>query len=277
MRNATWRGGRAERPEVTRIVIHAGFHKTGTSTVQATLRANRAVLKARARLVLGRGMAPLLSAARGYSTWRDPLSLAKVAARADALMADLPDPGQRTLILSAEELSGHMPGREGIDSYAAAGPLLGEVVRALRARFQDAAIAVVFTTRAAESWLRSAHWEHVKSSAMTEDFDSFAARMAGAADLGAEVARLAPQLAPVPVQSIALEGWATDPLGPTRPLLRLARVPARLIEAMTPVPRANAARPEALEALLEINRSISDPEARRAAKRACLARTGQDI
>ena len=69
-----------------RIVVHAGFHKTGTSTVQALLRDNREALKPYLRSMLKGGMTELLSAARGFSTWRDPVTLAKFDHRLRAML-----------------------------------------------------------------------------------------------------------------------------------------------------------------------------------------------
>ena len=53
-----------------RIIIHAGFHKTGTTTVQKTLRANREDLRPHCRIILRPGMVALCEAARAYSVSR---------------------------------------------------------------------------------------------------------------------------------------------------------------------------------------------------------------
>lgn len=246
---------------MSRIVIHAGFHKTGTSTLQAGLDAARGALRPHAKIVLARGMQDLMHACRAYSTLPEPLSLAKVAARADAFARGIAGLKGRALVLSAEELSGHLPGRPGIDSYAAAPALLAELTAALARRFPRAAIHVALTTRAAEPWLRSAHWEHVRSAAMTEDAASFAARLRPAADLSAAAAAVAAVL-PHPVHRLPLE---TTP-DPRAALLRLAGVPEAALAALPPLEHRNAA----LDDLLHINRTISDRAARRDAKTARL-------
>ncbi|MDG1067679.1 MAG: hypothetical protein P8P40_04770, partial [Sulfitobacter sp.] len=94
-----------------KIVIHAGFHKTGTSTVQAVLRANRKALMPALAIRLKGQMQELMSATRGYSTYGTDEALDKVSRRFDALLAELPGMPRRTLLLSAGELAGHMPGR----------------------------------------------------------------------------------------------------------------------------------------------------------------------
>ena len=85
-----------------RLILHAGFHKTGTSTVQQVLRTNRATLKKHLALRLKPQMKDLLHATRGYSTWRDPVSLAKAQARFSDLLTGLPGMPRRTLVISAE-------------------------------------------------------------------------------------------------------------------------------------------------------------------------------
>ncbi len=65
---------------MSRIVIHAGFHKTSTSTLQAGLDAARGPLRPHAKIVPARGMQALLHACRACSTLPEPLSPAKVAA-----------------------------------------------------------------------------------------------------------------------------------------------------------------------------------------------------
>ncbi|OWU85615.1 hypothetical protein ATO6_01400 [Oceanicola sp. 22II-s10i] len=253
-----------------RAVIHAGFHKTGTTSVQTVLKEAQATLRPMVQVMMKAEMQDLLHAARGYSTWRDPLTLAKFATRADALVTGLKSLRRLPLILSAEELSGHMPGRDGIDDYGAAPDLMAELTAAILRRFPKAEVHVVYSTRAPESWLRSAHWEHVKSSSMTEDFDSFAARIGPAADLDAAARAVAARIAPAPVHCLPLE----DTPAPAAAILSLAGLPADTIATLPPVPRRNAGRPELLAELLHINRTIPDRDARRDAKKARLRQAG---
>ena len=73
-----------------RIIFHAGFHKTGTTSVQATLRENRPLMKQHIALRRRWHMKELMSATRGYSTWRDPLTLIKVQDRFEQVMDGVP-------------------------------------------------------------------------------------------------------------------------------------------------------------------------------------------
>jgi hypothetical protein len=255
-----------------RIILHAGFHKTGTSTVQQTLRQNRVRLKSQAALRLRWHMQDLILACRGYSTWRDPLTLIKVQHRFHKLLEELPGMPRRSLIISAEELVGHLPGRGDLDDYSAAPELLYALWEIAAERFPKAEILIYLTTRGRDTWLASAWAEHVKSSSMTLGFDEFASRYRHAGDLPAMVTEVASRV-PCPVHQAALEDCLRMPLGPTTPLLRLCELPVEVEVGLEPVPPHNARPdPALLQALLEANRKFTDPEARRAAKSEILAK-----
>ncbi|MEM8579342.1 MAG: hypothetical protein AAGF60_15950 [Pseudomonadota bacterium] len=252
-----------------RVVLHMGFHKTGTSSVQAALRANRAALKPHAAIRLKSQIKELLHGARGYSTWRDPLSLAKTARRFDALLAGLPGMPRRVLILSAEELSGHMPGRGDLMDYRAAPELAHVYAKAIRARFPGATLHIHLGLRQPEAWLRSAYWEHVKSSSLTLDFDAFADRYAAAADLAAIVQRIADV-------AETSTGWLEDG-DPAQALLAQCDLPVRALDGLTYPPPVNTRLPEkVLTALLAANRDYADRDARKAAKRRILDAAAKD-
>lgn len=258
-----------------RIIIHAGFHKTGTSTVQATLRENRVALKKQVALRLRWHMKDIVTAARGFSMDHDPLTLIKVQTRFGTMVNDLPGMPRRTLILSAEELLGHLPGRANLMDYSAAPVLLYAYWEILSAKYPEAEIVIYLSTRGPEAWLASAYWEHVRSSSMTLEFDAFATKFHRAAllnDMAAEVA----SRVPVPVHTFPLENCADLPLGPADPLLRLCELPEDVKTRLVPVPSSNVRpRADVLKALLEANRIHTSPAKRKAAKEAILAEAGQ--
>ena len=254
-----------------RIILHAGFHKTGTTTIQATLRENRAAIKRQVALRLRWHMKDIISASRGYSTDEDPLTLIKVQTRFGHLMNELPGMPRRTLIVSAEELSGHLPGRGNLTDYSAAPVLLYSYWEIAKARYPQAEILVYLSTRNAEDWTASAHWEHVKSSNMTMSLAEFQDRYAKAGDLSAMVSEVASRV-PAPVHAHALEDCSALPLGPADPLLDLCDIPDNIRQTLTPVPRANERfGPDVLEAMIAANRENATPMARNAAKALILA------
>lgn len=249
-----------------KIVVHAGFHKTGTSTVQAVLRANRKALMPALAIRLKGQMQELMHATRGYSTYVTPDALDKVRRRFDALLNDLPGMPRRTLLLSAEELSGHMPGRGPLADYSAAPVLMYQLWQCAQARFPQTPVVFCFATRAPDAWQRSAWAEHVKSSGMRLDFAEYAARYATACDLAGVVSEVRRRV-PAPVHSYALEDCATLPLGPADPVLDLCNIPDDIRSTLIPQPPQNTRLGEdVLAALLEINRAHTDTDARNGAK-----------
>ena len=255
-----------------KIVLHAGFHKTGTSTVQAVLRANRKTLMPALAIRLKGQMQDLMRATRGYSTFGTPDALDKVARRFDALLADLPGMPRRTLLLSAEELCGHMPGRGPLADYCAAPVLLYLFWQRAQAAFPRTPVAFCLTTRAPDAWQRSAWAEHVTSSGMTLAFDAFCAQYPDAPDLGAIVRDITRRV-PAPVHSFALEECAALPLGPADPVLDLCDIPDTIRATLAPQPAQNTRLDDAtLTALLGINRTHKDTSERNMAKAALLGK-----
>lgn len=255
-----------------KIIFHAGFHKTGTSTVQTVLRANRKALMPALAIRLKGQMQELISATRGYSTYGTEEALNKVSRRMDALLADLPGMPRRTLLISAEELSGHMPGRGPLADYSAAPVLIYLMWQRAQAAFPRAPVAICFGTRDRASWQRSAWAEHVKSSGMTLDFESFCASYPAAPDLESVVRNVTSRV-PAPVHSYKLEECAALPLGPADPVLDLCDIPTDIRAGLVPQPKQNMRLGDGLlGALLEINRTHKDTGARNAAKAALLGK-----
>lgn len=255
-----------------KIVIHAGFHKTGTSTVQAVLRANRKALMPALAIRLKGQMQELMHATRGYSTYGTTDALNKVSRRFDALLADLPGMPRRTLVLSAEELSGHMPGRGPLADYSAAPVLMYLYWQRAQQAFPKTPVVFCFSTRDKVAWQHSSWAEHVKSSGMTMDFTQYCDTYPAAADLSETVQEITRRV-PAPVHSFALEDCAALPLGPAGPVLDLCDIPDDLYRTLHPQPAQNTRLDaQTLDDLLRINRTHSDTDARNAAKALLLAK-----
>ncbi|MDP4033193.1 MAG: hypothetical protein Q8P60_10145 [Pseudorhodobacter sp.] len=262
-----------DRERLLRIIVHAGFHKTGTTTVQQLLRHNATVLRPRVMLGLKPKLRPILSAARGYSTWGDPLTLMKFGHRVGVYLRQVPLGPYRALCLSCEELCGHMPGRDAVPDYSHAADLMHEFAEVAMAVHGPALeLTFYFSCRNPANWLRSAWAEHVKATRLTLDFAAFASRYAAAADLDAVVAQIRARLAPHRVLSARLEQCAAQPLGPAQPLIDLLPLPPVKRAALQAVAPANPSpAPEVLAALLVLNRSDRSAGAVALAKQAILA------
>ena len=255
-----------------RVILHAGFHKTGTTTLQQGLLRNAAVLAPVVRVIPRGALSPVGRSARAYATSRDPLDLALLdydLARLLAPVAADATTDPRSLVISCEDLCGQMPGRDGVERYAAAPDLLRKVVATLTRVLPGASVALLLTTRAPADWLASLHAQVLRASRLRLDAAEFADRYREAADLDATADRIAAAVAPVPVHRAALEAVRDDPLGPLAPLIDLLDLPPALRSQLVPQPACNR-RPACTDQLLALNRSDLDDAQVHAAKQALL-------
>ena len=257
------------------VVVHAGFHKTGTTTTQATLLRNGKALWPTHAVVLPGRLTHVLRMATLHSTLRDALTLAEFRHRLDAFLATLDLGARRGLVLSAENLSGLIPGRKEVTGYDAAPALLAETARALAARWPDLDLHVILTTRDPAAWLRSTWWQNLRSSRLTEDLESYAARLGPGLDLSATVeavtAAVRAVLPGASVRAAPIEPLRDAALGPATPVLEAMGLAPATLAALEPAPAMNAAPDAAtVTQVLALNRGPLDAAACRAAKAALL-------
>ena len=249
------------------LVIHAGFHKTGTSSIQAFFQSNRKALAPHVAVVLKGDMDDLIRACRGYSKGRSGFDRAKLTLRAEALFAKLARRPKKALLLSAEELSGHMQGRPGTDDYGAAVDILGDLVRVARVLMPKRAVIICLGTRETEAWIESAFWEHVKSSSLTSGLEEFRAAFHPAADLDGMVDKILTGAMPDRILRMPLENPPEG--GLAAPILDLLDLPIGLRETLKPVVEKNRRDPpEMREEFLRINRAVTDRVERARMKKA---------
>jgi len=256
-----------------RILIHPGFHKTGTSSIQHFLWINRAALTPHVAILQLRHLKPVAQLCMSFSRNINPLMLADLVEPLDAALADFgPGPGDtRDIVVSCEALSGHCPGWPGVLDFSAA-PYTATVLAGYFAeRFPGADIFLVYSTREPETWLRSAWGHHLFGQRLKQGFEDFAAWHRNGADLTAAVLAVAEAIAPVQVFSLPIEESATHPLGPGGALLELIDLPEDLRLSLQPVGHGNRGPQEALAAeYLALNRApLTDPEVK--ARKAHLA------
>ncbi len=257
---------------MVRMVIHAGFHKTGTTSAQSTIHANRALLDLRVRCFLRPDFLDLTQATRGFSADPGPDRLAVVRSTADAFFASLATDDPRDILMSSEDLSGHIPGRNAIEGYEAADLIMVQLADAARTRF-GAGLDLVFyfSTRSPDAWLHSTWWQNLRVTRLTEDFDSYAARIAKASDLAVTLGRIAQAIAPERLVSRSLDETGALPLGPLTPMLDLLGIDQTVRRSLVPSPRRNAQQTLGLDAVfLSINRSELRPKQASEAKRMLL-------
>ena len=255
-----------------RIILHAGFHKTGTTSLQNTLHANRGALQPDVRLILRAGMTALCEACRGYSRSRSDLDLGLVKYEAALLAEQLQKDKAQTIFITSEDLSGHMPGRHGLRSYAAAPHLMRALAIAFTAAAPADQIIFFFTTRDADDWLHSSYVQHLKASRMVLDEEQYATRFRNAAAFGDVLDQIGAEVPGHAVVHAALEQHPPGPFGPAGAALDVMGVSGARRERLVPASGpANIGLAPALKAeLLALNRSDLSQSDLKTAKRALL-------
>ena len=252
---------------MTRIVLHPGFHKTGTSSIQHFLWHNRAALEQDVSLALLRHMRPLVRAVGRYSRGRDPVELIDLGTLVDEMLESAaPDP-DRTLVVSCEGLLGRLPGRPGIEDFDSAPTLALELAKQFAARFPARPLEIVLTTRRGADWLASVYRHHLQGARLTMGAAEFGARYAAVAHLNRHAALIEAAVAPVPVLRLPLERARQHPLGPGGAFCAAIGVPDETIARLTPVGHGNAGPDPALwQQFLDLNRSEAADDEVRAGK-----------
>ncbi|KMK68762.1 hypothetical protein [Puniceibacterium sp. IMCC21224] len=242
---------------MTRLVIHAGFHKTGTTSVQSMIAANRDTLAPLTRCYLRDDFANLTEAARRFSISPDATALENVLDAATEFFDNLDPQDPRAILMSSEDLSGHLPGRHGLDRYDAAALILSQVAEAAHTRFGATLdLTFHFSTRSADAWLRSTWWQNLRSTRMTRDLDDYARTIAAAADHSAILQDVASAVAPDAVTCQPLEETGALPQGPLTPLLDLLGIDAATRATLTVLPPNNVQPDIGLDQVfLALNRS----------------------
>jgi hypothetical protein len=228
---------------VTRVIIHPGFHKTGTTSLQQFLEINAAALGPYVRVIMKPQMEDVASCARDCSnaSFLAPNTIRRSAFRrrfADLLQRTSLENGQ-TLLISCEALVGRMPGRENVVAFDAAAGLAKDMVKVAEKHFDDLNLTFLYTTRAPDSWIRSAYSHLLHQSKFTMSEDEFAKKFRRAGDLDAIVARIGEAIAPRTPVTSRLEVTAPEPFGPASALLRLLDLPAEVIAALKPAKHLN--------------------------------------
>jgi len=257
---------------VTRVIVHAGYHKTGTTSLQDFLHDNKALLAPFLHYYGKNDFRQAGANARIFAQKPFPWRLRRFRKSFRRFLRDVPEAG--TIVLSRETFSGGMPGHHRLGGalmtsyHRPALRLAGVIVQELRRKFeQDVDITFFYTTREREAWIRSVHGHLLRSIRLLDDFDSFRARFPALASPAEEARRMAAVLAPVPVVTAALEDWASHPNGPAEALLELLGVPANIRENLTPARRSNSGQNTDLrDAFLAINRRGGSCAALKAAK-----------
>ena len=201
-----------------RVVLHPGFHKTGTSSLQRGLVANDAILSPHLQYILMTEMPDVIRAARKYSRKPKPVNLDAFGSAFAEFLTSVVADTTRPLLITSEDLSGLIPGKFGVETYAASSALMDRAVDAVHARFGPTTqVDIWYTTRSPEAWQRSVYYQLLRGIRMTEDFNAYQTQWAKAAkldDVVLETARLVGLKATVDAGRLDdCAGTALGPLG----------------------------------------------------------------
>lgn len=255
------------------ILLHPGFHKTGTSSMQHFLWANRDALGPYFEVRLMRHFKPVVRLSGMFSRRKNPLQLLDMVPLLDDCFAEFPPRADRDLLLSAEGLCGHLPGTYNIQDYSAVPVLMTYLAGYLVERFPDAQVKLLFTTRNSYDWLFSTYKHQLRAQRLTLDFTEFETKYKDAAQFDKVLQEVVTALAPLPVTTMPMSDALRHPLGPGAALVGHMDVPDLVRSSLIPVGKGNEEPSDALWAqFLSINRSSLPDEAAAEAKNA-LAKT----
>lgn len=262
---------------MTRIIVHAGYHKTGTTSLQNFLSDNKALLSPHLTYYGKNDFRQAGAHARIYAQRPYPWRLHRFRKSLRRFLADVP--GDTTIVLSRETFSGGMPGHHRLGGammtsyFGPALKLARVIISELRRRFgADVEMTFVYTTRAREPWIASV-WGHLlRSIRLTDDFETFRARFPALASPEEEAGRMRGALAPIPVVTVALEDYADRREGPAAAILDLVGIPPEIATRLKPAARANPGQSaDVRQELLRLNRQHMSKAALKAAKAKCIA------
>lgn len=238
-----------------RMIIHAGFHKSGTTSVQMMLRNNRAIVEQEFSLFMRGRIRAICESARAWSIRREALEMSLYQFELADWMTGLDRDDPRPILISAEDLAGHMPGRHRLMRYDATPVLMATFADIAQEVFAGLVLDFAFSTRDTGAWMKSAHAQNIRATRSVETPDEFAARMGATTDLTADALAVRDALPDgANLHHWRLEDHMKRPLGPLDPLLDLAGASDGLRAAITPEPPSNKSLPaHKLEELRRLN------------------------
>lgn len=247
---------------MTRIVVHAGFHKTGTTSLQQCLRAHDPQLAPHVALYYGARLGPVQHRGRHYGYEPTDEKLARFRRGLRRFLRDIPDAGQ--IVLTREAFSGALLGETRTDGsritcyHPTSVPLARELLAGLRARFGNGAeISFLYSTRDNDSMIASAHRHLLRLRRMTDDLDAFRASLSFDKDTELDALRAA--LADVPLIEAPLAQTGAAPAGPASAVLDLLDLPDDLRAGIRWTRRNRPGQSADLSAeLLHLNRTVAD-------------------
>ena len=241
-----------------RVVIHAGFHKTGTTTAQQFLMHNGTHIWPHHAIAIQYRIRDPLQYALAYSTGAGQFALDEFRSRFSDFLGSLDLGAGRGLIISAENMAGMMPGKNAlVEGYSACPVLMKTVAECIEEVIDpNTDLRFHFSTRDKDAWLRSIWWHNLSKTRLTENFNDFAAALGPTCELDDTVQQVQKTVAPYNVTSAALEQVSAQKFGPATPLIDLLNLPDKARTALQNIPAENVMpKRDLVKTFLKLNRS----------------------
>lgn len=224
---------------MTTVYLHIGFHKTGSTSLQELLRANRGLTKHRLRILVqgDDALRPLEDACRAYDRRSDQPRAFAIQQAWLNLVAN-PAGSPDTWIVSTENVLGRIPSTRDDTAIYRHGP-------AILALLQDTSTAIQLEVcaylRGPKGWLDSIHRHLVRTRGLAISAETFHAleKFSTHPDPLADAANRIDAVLRHPLHRFTLEDDSATRLGPGTSLLQLAGLTAEDLMAWTPVERQN--------------------------------------
>ncbi|WP_420586168.1 hypothetical protein [Ruegeria sp.] len=251
-----------------KVLVHQGFHKTGTTTFQRTLSKNQHTLKDRVNVLLPRDVQDAGFSARRYAVAPKDRTLINFGKKLRSALKPYVGQTEKPLLISNEEFAGLIPGRKGVWSYTythvLAEALLEEIQQLTDAQIH---ITLLYTTRSPADWIRSTYWQNLRSNRILEDISEYSKLLHQGADLGAVVDRVR---ASVSSRANVVSVDVTDQSDRLVPLIKALSILDVRSDDLIAIKDQNVQPNGSAEYFLELNRSPMTDEEVAAAKRAHL-------
>lgn len=242
------------------ILIHAGFHKTGTSSLQAFLGRNKDKLSGHFHFFGKSDFRGVGARARRYGERPFPWRLSHFQRGLRDFLASLPDSGR--IVLSRETFCGIMPGhRRGFrtvrDYRRTALPLAQTICSELANRYgADRRVAFLYTVRDPAAWTASIHGHLLRSIRLRDDLVAFESRI-DPDHLPGLVADIRDSLSGTEVHMANLIDYEDKPGACASAVLDIMGVSEDTRATLRPVkPRNIGHTQDTLDQFLELNRTI---------------------
>ena len=234
-----------------RLIIHCGVQKTASTAFHHFLGRNREVLagyldfrtpaKGSPTRALGR-----VSALYSLDDSHEVALIARLTGIRDEILG-----GDRTCLISHENIPGAMLGRDGVVTLY---PAIDRILRLFDAQFAPLEPEYVFYTREMTRWKRSVHNQAVRTDGYTATYEQFLRDTQNCGDWSGLQKRVEAAVGPDRCHFFAIED-EPDRGRPGQQLLRLCGIPEEVLQRLEPVqgnrnPSLNAG---ALEFLRQVN------------------------